>query len=110
RLDPYLPAAVGLALGGAGAGTVINLLPRRGRVSSGSKRVQIPPKALAVGAAVVVGVGGFTFLTRQSLSSEKAKRDAAQEQVMRAASELGALQPILDRETQISALQSSMTS
>ncbi len=28
RLDPYLPAAVGLALGGAGVGTVINLLPR----------------------------------------------------------------------------------
>ena len=31
RLDPYLPAAVGLALGGAGVGTVINLLPRAKR-------------------------------------------------------------------------------
>ena len=31
RLDPYLPAAVGLALGGAGVGTVIDLLPRARR-------------------------------------------------------------------------------
>ena len=31
RLDPYLPAAVGLALGGAGVGTVIDLLPRTRR-------------------------------------------------------------------------------
>ena len=28
RLDPYLPAAVGLALGGAGIGTVVDLAPR----------------------------------------------------------------------------------
>ncbi len=47
RLDPYLPAAVGLALGGAGVGTVINLQPappRRRRLEptseglSGSRR------------------------------------------------------------------------
>src|SRR5262249_46219585 len=110
RLDPYLPAAVGLALGGAGVGTVINLLPRRGRVSGGPRRRQVPPKALAVGAALVVGVGGLTFLTQQSLSSAKSKREAAQEQVTRAAAELSALQPILDRETQISALNASASS
>src|SRR5207237_9999576 len=40
RLDPYLPAAVGLALGGAGVGTVINLLPRRQRSSGVAQRVQ----------------------------------------------------------------------
>ena len=44
RLDPYLPAAVGLALGGAGVGTVIDLLPRtrrnvgRSRGASRSRR------------------------------------------------------------------------
>src|SRR3954452_559059 len=54
RLDPYLPAAVGLALGGAGVGTVINLLPRTQRSSSASRRPQISPKVFAVGAAFVV--------------------------------------------------------
>ena len=82
RLDPYLPAAVGLALGGAGVGTVINLLPRKQR-TTGSKRPQISPKVFAVGAAFVVGVGGLTFVTQQSLSSAKSKRDAAEQQVAR---------------------------
>jgi Tfp pilus assembly protein PilN len=107
RLDPYLPAAVGLALGGAGVGTVINLLPRTQRSSGSARRLQIPPKVIAVGAALVVGVGGLTFLTQQNLSSAKSKRDAVAEQVARASSELTALQPIIDRETQIQGLQSS---
>ncbi len=107
RLDPYLPAAVGLALGGAGVGTVINLLPRTRRGSTSSRRVQISPKMFAVGAAFVVGVGGLTFMSQHSLSSAKAKRNATAEQLARATSELTALQPIINRETQISGLQSS---
>ncbi len=107
RLDPYLPAAVGLALGGAGVGTVVNLLPRTQR-AKGGRRLQIPPKVMAGGAAAVVLLGGLTFLTQHSLSSAKAKRDATQAQVARATSELGALQPILSRDEQISAIQSSI--
>jgi type IV pilus assembly protein PilM len=106
RLDPYLPAAVGLALGGAGVGTVINLLPRRRSQTTGRK-VQISPKVFAVGAALVVGLGGLTYVTQQSLSSAKSKRDAAEEQIARATTELAALQPILDRESQIQGLQAS---
>src|SRR6185503_19148518 len=107
RLDPYLPAAVGLALGGAGVGTVINLLPRTQRSSTSGRKVQISPKAFAVGAAFVIGIGGLTFMTQKSLSSAKSKRNAAEEQVARAASELAALQPIIDREMQIQSLQAS---
>jgi len=107
RLDPYLPAAVGLALGGAGVGTVINLLPRTGRSSTTSRKVHLSPKVFAVGAALVVGIGGLTFVTQRSLSSAKSKRDAAEEQIARATSELTALQPIIDRETQIQGLQGS---
>src|SRR4029077_12920502 len=73
-----------------------------------AKRVQIPPKVLAAGAVVVVGLGGLTFLTQHSLSSAKSKSKATQEQVARATSELAALQPILDREAQISSLQTSV--
>jgi Tfp pilus assembly protein PilN len=94
-------------LGGAGVGTVINLLPRTQRSSTAGRKVQISPKMFAVGAAFVVGIGGLTFMTQQSLSSAKSKRDAAEEQVARTASELAALQPILDRQTQIQALQAS---
>src|SRR4029079_2680290 len=42
RLDPYLPAAVGLALGGAGVGTVITLLPRP-RAKRVARRGASPP-------------------------------------------------------------------
>jgi Tfp pilus assembly protein PilN len=107
RLDPYLPAAVGLALGGAGVGTVINLLPRTRRGATTGRKVQISPKVAAIGAAFVVGIGGLTFMTQQSLSSAKAKRDAAEEQIARASSELATLQPILDREQKIEELQAS---
>src|SRR4029077_12858819 len=58
RLDPYLPAAVGLALGGAAVGTVIDLLPRTKRSASKSRRPQIAPKTAAIGAAFVVALGG----------------------------------------------------
>jgi Tfp pilus assembly protein PilN len=94
-------------LGGAGVGTVINLLPRTQRSAAGGRKVQISPKVFAVGAAFVVGLGGLTFMTQQSLSSAKSKRNAAEEQVARAASELAALQPILDRQMQIQSLQAS---
>ena len=52
RLDPYLPAAVGLALGGAGVGTVINLLPRaRGTAARRGARRSRPVPIAAVGGA-----------------------------------------------------------
>ena len=42
RLDPYLPAAVGLALGGAGIGTVVDLAPRaRRKVKESARRPSV---------------------------------------------------------------------
>ena len=61
RLDPYLPAAVGLALGGAGVGTVINLLPSAKRSTVSKPRPQVAPGAIAAAAALVVVLGGFTY-------------------------------------------------
>ncbi len=108
RLDPYLPAAVGLALGGAGVGTVIDLVPRTRRTATTSRRPRISPRVLAAGAAVVVLLGGVTFMTRQSLSSAKSKQAAVSAQVTQVGSELSALRPILDRESQVTALRSSV--
>ncbi len=108
RLDPYLPAAVGLALGGAGVGTVIDLLPRSRRSSAKPRRAQVPPAAVAGVAAFVVLLGGVTFLAHQSISSAKSQRAAVTQQIADLTGQLAGLQPVLNQEDQITQIQSSM--
>ena len=108
RLDPYLPAAVGLALGGAGVGTVIDLLPRTRRATVTSRRPKVAPKTAAIGAAVVVLLGGATFLANQSVSSAKSKRAAVQAELTHARAELASLGPVLAQQDQITALESNL--
>jgi type IV pilus assembly protein PilM len=108
RLDPYLPAAVGLALGGAGVGTVIDLLPRARRSAVKARRPQIAPGAVAAVAAGVVLLGGVSFLAHQSVSSAKSQRASVTNQVTEANSELVRLQPVLNRENQITQIQSNL--
>jgi Tfp pilus assembly protein PilN len=108
RLDPYLPAAVGLALGGAGVGTVIDLLPRA-RHSSVKARRQIAPGAVAAVAAGVVLLGGVSFLAHQSVSSAKSQQASVTNQVTQANSDLARLQPVLNRENQITQIQSNLS-
>jgi type IV pilus assembly protein PilM len=108
RLDPYLPAAVGLALGGAGVGTVIDLLPRTRRSAVSKQRLQVSPKMIAVGTAVVVALGGVTFLAHESLSHAKSQHAAVAAEITHVQAQLNTLQPILNRETQISALQANL--
>jgi type IV pilus assembly protein PilM len=82
RLEPYLPAAVGLALGGAGVGTVVDLLPRVGRRTATAR--PLPRLNVKVGAAVVAGVvllGGATFMQRAETADAKKQRDAAEAQL-----------------------------
>jgi len=59
RLEPYLPAAVGLALSGANVGTIVDLLPRTRRTTT-KTRPQVPPKIAAGAAAAIVVLGGLT--------------------------------------------------
>jgi type IV pilus assembly protein PilM len=110
RLDPYLPAAVGLALGGAGVGTVIDLMPRTRRNAVTKQRKQLSPKAIAIGSAVAVVLGGVTFMTHQSVSSAQAQRDKVTAHITQVQGQLAALQPILDRQQQITTLESSLRS
>jgi Tfp pilus assembly protein PilN len=110
RLDPYLPAAVGLALGGAGVGTVIDLMPRTRRTAGTRSRRQISPKTIAVGSALAVVLGGITFMTQQSVSHAKAQRAAVTAQIAHVQSQLAALQPILDRQQQITSLEANLRS
>ena len=60
RLDPYLPAAVGLALGGAGVGTVVDLAPRNRRkvkADRGAGRRASSSRSLGVAAGLIVLLG-----------------------------------------------------
>ncbi len=108
RLDPYLPAAVGLALGGAGVGTVIDLLPRARRSAVKSRRAQIAPGTVAAAAAFAVLLGGVTFLSHQRVSTAKSERAKVTQQVTDVSSKLVTLQPILDREAQIEQIRSNL--
>jgi type IV pilus assembly protein PilM len=108
RLDPYLPAAVGLALGGAGVGTVINLLPRA-RSTSTSRRARIAPAPIAAATAFVVLLGGGTFLAHKGVSNAKSQRAAVEAQASTLRRELAALQPVLNRQNQLNKLQADIT-
>lgn len=81
RLDPYLPAAVGLALGDSTGLPVMNLLPGRG-----TRRVSVAAlsgsRALIggiVGALVLLGVLGALWLSKQN-EADDLKSQTKQEQ------------------------------
>jgi type IV pilus assembly protein PilM len=104
RLEPYLPAAVGLALGGANTGTVIDLLPRTRR-SAVRVRGRINPKVVAPVAAAVIILGGLTYLGRRNVSSAKSKQSAAETQVTKLRNQLGRLQQASTPTGQTASLQ-----
>jgi type IV pilus assembly protein PilM len=87
RLEPYLPAAVGLALGGA-HGTVIDVLPRnRPRANKGA-RPKIDQKVLVGVMAGIVVFGGLTFMARKSASSAKSEKVAAEVELQKLQNQL----------------------
>jgi type IV pilus assembly protein PilM len=89
RLDPYLPAAVGLALGGAGIGTVVDLAPRRRKrsKSASSSDSGSPLKvAVAVAVGLIVLLGVPTFLAKQAVADKEDEHEevVAQNDAMKA--------------------------
>jgi type IV pilus assembly protein PilM len=87
RLEPYLPAPVGLALGGANIGVVIDLLPRR-RSSAKNARNGIDRRAVAAAMVAVVALAGGTYLAHSDQSSAQAKNAKAQATVTKLRSDL----------------------
>jgi type IV pilus assembly protein PilM len=92
RIEPYLPAAVGLALGGAGVGTVIDLLPRA-RKTAKKARPQFDKRIVLAGAAALVVLGGLTYLGEQKVSSAKSKQSTAEANVKKLESAIARLTP-----------------
>ena len=87
RLEPYLPAPVGLALGGANIGVVIDLLPRR-RSSSTTVRSRIDRRAVAAAMVAVVALAGGTYLAHSDQSSAQSKYAKSQATVQKLRSDL----------------------
>ena len=90
RLEPYLPAPVGLALGGANIGTVIDLLPRRRHSSakSGSGVRGLDRRILAAALVGVVALGAGTYLGHGDVASAKKKQASSETQVKKLRSQL----------------------
>jgi type IV pilus assembly protein PilM len=87
RLEPYLPAPVGLALGGAGVGTVVDLTPKRRRART-TTRTKFDQRIVAgVVAGIVLLVAG-TYYERQQVSSAKHNRDKAAGELSKLQSQL----------------------
>lgn len=110
RLDPYLPAAVGLALGGAGVGTVVDLLPRNRPKTSGSKKVsfKLDPRAGVAAAAALVVLGGATFVVHHSVSAQKSKKASVLAQNQDLQSQIARYSSVQAATGQIAAVKSEM--
>ncbi len=113
RLDPYLPAAVGLALGGAGVGTVVDLLPRekRGR-SGGATGRSSPPLALgiAAGAALLVALAVPTVLKQQDVSSKQEKLSAVEDDTAQIETAIAALHEVEQAQGQLAGTEMQVAS
>ena len=108
RLDPYLPAAVGLALGGGGVGTVVDLLPRATR----SRAQESRSKTIVGGAVAAVALLGVlavpTVVARQQVDRKKGDLDVVRADtaaLQREISELGSAQQL---QTRIASLESRL--
>jgi type IV pilus assembly protein PilM len=112
RLDPYLPAAVGLALGGAAIGTVVDLAPRqRKRVRASNSGGGSPVKvAVAVAAGLLVLLGVPTFLAQQGLADKKDDKAAVESHNEELQSDIADLAPIQQQAAQIDALHAQLGS
>jgi type IV pilus assembly protein PilM len=109
RLEPYLPAPVGLALGGANLGTVIDLRPRH-RKSATTKRGRFDQRLVAAAAVAVVALGGLTYMAHSSEASAQKKSDAAQAAEKKLRSQLYYAQqaPVQSGTTSVAALKNDV--
>lgn len=73
RLEPYLPAPVGLALGGANVGIVIDLLPRNRGGSTTKARGRKDNRLVVAGVVGVVALAGATYMAHSDQTSAHAR-------------------------------------
>jgi len=108
-LDPYLPAAVGLALGGAGRGIVIDLMPKVTR-----RRTAVPSRALAGGAAAAVALMALlavpTIARQNDLDAAKRDLEEVRAQNDEIQAQIDALADAQQKQAQLDVLRAQLTS
>jgi type IV pilus assembly protein PilM len=81
RLDPYIPAAFGLALGGAGIGTVVNLSPRtRRRVTTTTTRARAVAGGAIAGGVLLLALLVPTLARQNEVSDTKNEAQAQEDE------------------------------
>ena len=102
RLDPYMPAAVGLALPPGPAGVAIDLLPRTSRVPSAKTRVVAGGAAAAVALLLLLGIP--TVARQHNISHQH--KVAAEQKLRNAAlqSQIGDLSEAQAKQDRLNAL------
>jgi type IV pilus assembly protein PilM len=112
RLDPYLPAAVGLALGGAGIGTVVDLAPRRRPRAARSASGPGPgvlKVAVGVAAALIVLLGVPTFLAKQGVADKKDEKQEVEAHNADLQSEIAAKAPIQEAQQELEGIEAQLS-
>ena len=112
RLDPYLPAVVGLALGGAGIGTVVDLAPRqRRKVKSASANSGSALKVgVAVAAGLIVLLGVPTYLAKQGVSDKNSEKNEAIAHNQELMADIAEKAPIQAAQTELDSIESQLAS
>ncbi|HEY5014676.1 MAG TPA: type IV pilus assembly protein PilM [Acidimicrobiia bacterium] len=107
RLDPYLPAAVGLALPPGPAGVAIDLLPRASHAPSTKTRVLAASGAAA--AALILLLAVPTIARQHSISHEHKVLAAQDQQNLNLQTQIGQLADAQAKQEQLDALRGQIT-
>ncbi len=108
RLDPYLPAPVGLALGGVAQGPVLNLVPRKRKVASSTRRNVIG----GVAAALLVGalLAYPTMQRQKQIDDEKDLLAQRRQENAQVQEKIAALSDAQAKQTQLDSITAQLTS
>jgi type IV pilus assembly protein PilM len=107
RLDPYLPAAVGLALPPGPAGVAIDLLPRESRAASPKTRMIVIGAAAA--AALIALLAIPTVARQHSISHQHHLLAVAQMRNEQLQLQIGDLQSAQAKQEQLDSLRTQVT-
>jgi type IV pilus assembly protein PilM len=102
-IDPYLPTPTGLALGGLASGRRINLVGPEGSAAVSKRRALIA--AGAVGALLVLLLGGIWMLRKNALDTEKDRLADVQSEIAQLEDEQQSLSAAAEAEEQVESLR-----
>ncbi len=107
RLDPYLPAPVGLALGGVAAGPVVDLAPRRRRPAASKRRYVVG----GVAAALLLGalLAYPTMQRQQQIDDEQEALAQRLEENQAVQAEIASLSDAQAKQTQLESITAQLT-